>query len=94
MLDAHGLCQYLFHDLPRYVGQPGIDSLKLHAQPQVIDPKQMKHRCMQIVNADWILNRSVAELICRAVRDAAFDPAAREHIRESFDVMISPVAAL
>ncbi len=49
---------------------------------------------MQIVNADWILNRSIAELIRRAVRDAAFDAAAGEHIRKAFDVMVSPVAAL
>src|ERR1051325_7464791 len=85
------LGENLGHDIARDPGEPRVQPLELHREPLVIDPQQVEHGRMEIRHRDRILFRRVAQLVGSPVANAALDAAAREHKRESLDVMIATI---
>ena len=60
--------------------------------PQVVDAQQMKHRGVQVVDVDHVLDGVVAELVGLAVGDAGLDAAAGQPDGKALDVMVAAVA--
>ena len=65
-----------FTTLPVHVGQAEVAALEAVGQPLVVDAEQVQHRGVQVVDVDDVLDGVVAELVGRAVGDAALDAAA------------------
>jgi hypothetical protein len=86
------LSQDFLHHAAVYVGEPEVAAEELEGQLRVVDAQQVQHRRVQVVHRDDVLHGVIAELVGRAVRDAALDPAAREPEREALDVMVAAVA--
>ena len=78
--------------LPGHVGQPEVAALEAVGQPLVVDAEQVQHRGVQVVDVDDVLDGVVAELVGRAVGDAALDAAAGQPDREALDVVVAAVA--
>ena len=60
----------------------------------MIEPEQIKHRGVQVVDVHFLLDRRDAVLVGRAVAMAAFDAAAGHPHRKAGRVMVAPVAVL
>lgn len=60
------------------VGQPEVARLETVRQARVVDTEQVKHRCVQIVHGDAILNDVVPDVVRRANDGAGLDAASRQ----------------
>ena len=61
-----------------HVGQPEVPAAVTVRQPLVIQPHQVQHGRVQVVDVDAVLDRLEAEFVGRAVRQPALHAAAGE----------------
>ena len=81
--------QQLLDHVAMHVGQPIIAALMAKRQPQMVEPQQVQHRGLQIVNVDPILDRIIADFIRLADRAAGGHPATSQPHAVGFQVVIS-----
>ena len=70
--------------------RPGV----LHRQRLSIDSQDAQHGRVEVVDADRIFHRRIAQIVACPITESGFDSAAREHIGEGLDVVIASIAAL
>src|SRR5882762_4499811 len=85
------LNQNLLHYVPINIRQPVIAAAVTVGQLLMVDAQEMKNRCVEVVHVDFVLDRVPAELIRRAVDDAAPDAAAGQPHGETEWMMFAPV---
>ena len=78
----------LLHELSMHIGQSELAALVGVRQTFVIEPEEVKHRRLQIVNVNGILNDVKAEFVSLANDDAGFNPAAGHPHRERLRMVI------
>lgn len=76
-----------FLDTGEFLIQPE----KRERKPSVVDTQLVQDRGIEVPNMNGILNHVVAEVISRAVRDAAFDSAAGHPRGEAARMMIAAI---
>lgn len=54
-----------------YIRQAHVTSTMPDRQPRMVDPKQVKHRCMKIMDGQWMLDCTVAKFIGPSIGHAA-----------------------
>ena len=62
------------HDVPMHIRQTEIPPRVSIRQPFVVQPQQVQHRRVQVVDVDGILHRAETKLIGRAIHRAALHP--------------------
>src|SRR5262245_49632298 len=83
-----GLRQDFGHDLAVDVGEPLVLSVVLVSQLLVIEPHDVEDGRVQVVDVDLAFDRLEAELVGRAVDEAALDAAACKHGGEAVWVVV------
>ena len=58
-----------------YIGQSEVSTTVAEREFLVIEPHQMQDGCVQVMDMDFVFNRSEAELVGRTVGHSAFDTA-------------------
>src|SRR3954469_3329939 len=76
-------------DLTLYVGQAKVAALEAVGEFLMIDAEETKHCGMQIVHFDDLPDRTVSELVGRAIGQAAFDSRARHPDGKARNVMVA-----
>ena len=71
------------HNVATHIRQPKIAALIAISEPVVLDAEQMQQRGVQVVDFDDVLDGVVAQVVGRAVADAALDAAAAQPARKS-----------
>ena len=72
-----GSGQNLFDDVSVNVSQSEVATLESVGQAFVVDPEQMQHGGVQVVDMDFVFHGAVAEFICSSPGKAWLDSAAR-----------------
>ena len=83
-----------FDDLARHVGQAEVAAVVAVGQLLVVEAEQVQDRGVQVVDADAVDDRLVADLVGLAVVDAALDAAAGQPDGEGVRVVVAAGAAL
>ena len=76
------------------VGQPHVAAAEAVGQSLVVDAQQVKHRGVQVVDLDLVLDGVVAVIVGGAVDGAALDSAAGEPHGEAIGIVIAAVGSL
>ena len=66
------------HNLAGNISEPEVSSCVTEGEPLVIEPEQMKDRCVEIMDVHRILHHLSAEFVRLAVREASFHATPRE----------------
>ena len=77
-----------------HVGQPAFDAVVVVAQPLVIEAQQVQDRGVEVVDRADVLDRLVAELVGRAVAEAALHARAGQPDGEALRVVVAAAGAL
>ena len=80
------------HDLARDIREPKVPTRVAIRQSLVVDPHQLEHCGVKIVNVDRFLDGAKPEVIGRAMDMPASDPATGKPYREAPVVMVPPLA--
>lgn len=72
-----------------HIGETAFDAVVIVAQALVIEPQQMQHRRVQIVDRADVLRRAVTEFVGRAVAVAMLDAGARQPHREAVGIVVA-----
>ena|SRR5260221_7096509 len=83
--------KYLLHDPPTDIGKPESTALVLEYQLFMVDPKQVEHGGVEIMDMDRVSDDVVTELACLAIDHAGLDSAAGHPTREAARMMVAPV---
>ena len=59
--------------MPVHVGQAALDAVVVEGQPLVVDAEQVQRGGVQVVAVAWGVRRLEAEVVARAVGDAALE---------------------
>ena len=93
---ARALC-----DVPVFLFQEGSDEHVAHVataeavgQALVIDAQEVKHRRVEVVDFDFVLDGVIAVVVGRAVDRPPFDPRAGQPHREPERIVVAPVGPL
>ena len=62
-----------------HIGQPSLQAVVVEGESRVVEAQQPQDRGVQVVDCQHVFDRFMAELIGRAVREGAFDPAPASH---------------
>src|SRR5881396_871889 len=81
--------QQILDHFSLHIREPEIPALEAICQLGVIESKQVKQRCVKIVDVDSVFHHLEAELIRLAHGDARFDAAASQPDRERLRMMIA-----
>ena len=84
-----GLGDNLFYDLAVHIGESEIAALEPVREFLVVDAEEVEHGRVHVVDVDDVLDRVVAEVVRRAVRDAALNAATGHPDGKSLDVMVA-----
>jgi hypothetical protein len=90
----HPLRQNVLHDLAVHVGESDVAAAEAERELGVIDAEEVEHRRVQVVDAHFVLDSLVTEVVRRAENRAAFYSAAGQPHREAERIMVTPVLAL
>ncbi len=85
---------HLVHHVSVHVGQPHVSAAEAESAFGMIDPQQMQHRGVQIMNLKSIFHRSVSPLVGCADRHARFGSAAGHPDREPERIVVPAIRAL
>src|ERR1043165_1640705 len=86
--------KHFANHVARDVRQPEIAAVETIRQARVIESEQVQDRRLDVVDADAVLHRAIAEVVATAVVDAAAHTAAREEDRVGMGVVIASGGAL
>src|SRR4051794_11118395 len=82
--------QNRLHDFGLFdASKPEVEAGMAVGQFAMIEPHQLQHGGMEVVDMDPVFDGLVAELVGRAIGEAAFHAAAREPDREAVMVVIA-----
>src|SRR5260221_20361 len=84
----------LLRDYAGHIGQPEIPTAVAKSQSFVVEPEQVEHRRVKVVNVHAVLNRVIADLIGCAVNESAFHSTAGHPDRVPVRIVIPPISAL
>src|SRR5688572_26902251 len=90
---SFGLRQQLLCNFSVHVGEPEVPPLKAVGQLRMIEAKEMKDRCVQVMDVDFVFSGVEAELVGFAESEAGFHAAAGQPHREAIRMMIASVVA-
>ena len=79
----------LINDFAGHIGETEIATVETIGELLVMEAHEMKDRCVQIVDADAVLNGAEAELIGCAVMNAAFHTTTCHPESESMGIVIA-----
>ena len=82
-----------FHNFAKDIGKTEVAALKTVGQLGVVEPKELKHGRMQVMDVDFVAGCVETEFIGLAESDAWFDAAASQPHGETVRMMIPPVIA-
>src|SRR5262245_15110098 len=80
--------------VPVNIRKPEVAPAKPKTKPLVIEPQQMQHRRVQVVNREHVVHSPVAVLVGSAEHGSPFDAAAGHPEAKAVWIMIAAVAPL
>src|SRR5262249_41804588 len=84
----------LWNQLTVDVGESHIPTIEKVGKPGMVDPQQMQHCGVKVVDGDGLLLSFVAKLVARSDDLAALDSRARHPQSHSSRIMVTPDAFL
>jgi hypothetical protein len=88
------LRQDFLHHVPMHIRQPYISAAETKCQFGVIDSEQMKHRGVEIVNQEFVLDDLVTVFVRRSVNRSTFYSATGQPETEPKRIVIAAIRAL
>jgi hypothetical protein len=82
--------QYIRDDPSAHIRQTKIAALRSVGQSFMIDPEDVQHGGVQIMDFDRRCDGVIAEVVCFAVRMASFYAAAGEPVGKVISVVVTP----
>ena len=82
------------HDMTVDIRQASIDAAVAEGESGVVDAKEMKDGCMQIIAPGDSFDGLVAQIIASAMSNTRFDPTTGQPVHEASAVVIAANAAL
>ena len=93
-LHSASLSDQSLNHFPVDICQSEIAARVAVCQLQVIDPKEMQHRGVQVVNMNSIFDRVISVIVGVSPGEPTPDSAARQNSGKSLWIMITTIAAL
>ncbi len=87
-------CNDLLHYIPGHIGQTERAAVVLERQSLVIEPHEVEHCCVKVVDVDLAFNAVVAEVVSDSVCDTTFHSAAGHLHCEAVMIVFAAVAVL
>ena len=81
----------LFNEFSRHIREAEVASLETICQLRMIEAEQMKQRCVEIMDMDFIGGRVKTELVGLTEGDPGFHTTAGQPHRETVRMVIAPI---